>query len=114
MESPVVETSGQSYTSSSYTAPTPAVNALPNYDLQPLESDVILTFSQTIQDLEAQGGRDLSRYPAMNELYDTVNGLRPKLAFSLDDKDKKESGYLTSISFLCFPKYFARSSARDA
>ena len=36
----------------------------------------------------------------MNELYDTVDGLRPKLAFSLDDKDKKESGYLISISFL--------------
>ena len=50
----------------------------------------------------------------MNELYDTVNGLRPKLAFSLDDKDKKESGYLTSISFLPYPKYSARSSARDA
>ena len=50
----------------------------------------------------------------MNELYDTVDGLRPKLAFSLDDKDKKESRYFTSISFLRFPKYFARSSARDA
>ena len=115
VESPVVETSGQSYTSSSYTAPTPAVNALPNYDLQPLESDVILTFSQTIQDLEAQGGRDLSRYPAMNELYDKANGLRPKLALSLDDTDKKESRYLFDISFVrCPSKYFARSFARDA
>ena len=80
VESTVVETSDQPYASSSYTAPTPTANALPNYDLQPLESDVILTFSQTIQDLEAQGGRDLSRYPAMNELYDKANGLRPKLA----------------------------------
>ena len=83
--------------------------------MQPLESDVILTFSQTIQDLEAQGGRDLSRYPAMNELYDKANGLRPKLALSLDDTDKKESRYLFDISFVrCPSKYFARSFARDA
>ena len=47
VESPVVETSGQSYTytSSSYTAPNPTANALPDYDFQLLESDVILTFS---------------------------------------------------------------------
>ena len=69
------------------------------YDLQPLESDVILTFSQIIQDLEAQCGRDLSRYLAMNELYDRANGLRPRLALSLDDTDKKESGYSIYISF---------------
>ena len=37
VESPVVETSGQSYTSSSYAAPTP----LP---MQPLEIDVTFTF----------------------------------------------------------------------
>ena len=28
----------------------------------------------------------------MNELYDTVNGLRPKLAFSLDDRIRKKVG----------------------
>ncbi|KAL5534989.1 VPS27 [Sanghuangporus sanghuang] len=62
----------------------------PSYDLQPLESDVILTFSQTVQEVEARGGRDISRYPAVNELYDKANGLRPKLALSLDDADRKE------------------------
>ena len=51
------------------------------------------TFSEVIQDLEAQGGRDISRYLAMNELYDKANGLRPILAPSLDDTDNKESGY---------------------
>jgi len=32
----------------------------------------------------------MSRYPAVNELYDKANGLRPKLAMSLDDTDRKE------------------------
>ena len=35
----------------------------------------------------------------MNELYDTVSGLQPKLAFSLDDMDTEESAYLIYISF---------------
>ncbi|CAA7267700.1 unnamed protein product [Cyclocybe aegerita] len=63
---------------------------LPNYDLEPLESDVILTFNQTVEQVQAQGGRDLSRYPAVTELYDKANGLRPKLALSLDDTGRKE------------------------
>ncbi|KAH8111475.1 ubiquitin binding protein [Phellopilus nigrolimitatus] len=76
----------QSYpTSSSASVPTQ-----PNYDLQPVESDVILTFSQTVQEVESRGGRDIARYPAVNELYDKANGLRPKLALSLDDADRKE------------------------
>ena len=71
-----------------------AVPAQSSYDLAPLESDVILTFSQTVQEVEARGGRDISRYPAVNELYDKANGLRPKLALSLDDADRKESKQL--------------------
>ncbi|KAG6916918.1 hypothetical protein DXG01_004679 [Tephrocybe rancida] len=68
----------------------PALPTAPNYDLEPMESDAILTFSQTIDQVEAQGGRDISRYPAVNELYDKANGLRPKLALSLDDAGRKE------------------------
>lgn len=73
--------------------PTPAIpsaSKLPNYDLEPLESDTILTFSQTVEQVEAQGGKDMSRYPAVNELFDKANGLRPKLAMSLDDTGRKE------------------------
>lgn len=73
--------------------PTPAIPSapkLPNYDLEPIESDAILTFSQTVEQVEAQGGRDLSKYPAVNELLDKANGLRPKLAMSLDDTGRKE------------------------
>ena len=94
VETPRSEAQSHAYSSqpSSYpptsTAPLPAQ---PNYELAPLESDVILTFSQTVQEVEARGGRDISRYPAVNELYDKASGLRPKLALSLDDADRKES-----------------------
>ncbi|KAK0232712.1 vacuolar sorting-associated protein Vps27 [Armillaria fumosa] len=70
--------------------PHPSLPKLPNYDLEPLESDTILTFSQTIEQVQTQGGRDISRYPAVNELYDKANSLRPKLAMSLDDAGRKE------------------------
>jgi growth factor-regulated tyrosine kinase substrate len=69
----------------------PALPKIPTYELEPLESDAILTFNQTVDQVQAQGGRDLSRYPAVTELYDKANGLRPKLAMSLDDAGRKES-----------------------
>ncbi|KAH7910014.1 hypothetical protein BJ138DRAFT_1153929 [Hygrophoropsis aurantiaca] len=70
---------------------TPASNIkVPSYDLDPLESDAILTFSQTVEQVQAQGGRDMTRYPAVNELFDKANGLRPKLALTLDDTGRKE------------------------
>jgi len=70
--------------------PAPPVPKLASYDLEPLETDAILTFSQTVEQVQTQGGRDVSRYPAINELYDKANGLRPKLAMNLDDTDRKE------------------------
>lgn len=68
----------------------PALPKVPSYDLEPLEEDAILTFNQTVEQVQAQGGRDISRYPAVNELYDKANGLRPKMALSLDDAGRKE------------------------
>ena len=79
----------QSYPPSAAT-PKPTVPVLPNYDLEPLEEDAILTFSQTVDQVQSQGGRDLSRYPAVTELYDKANALRPKLAMSLSDTGRKE------------------------
>lgn len=103
----------QSYPSASAT-PKPSVPRLPNYDLEPLEEDAILTFSQTVDQLQQQGGRDLSRYPAVSELYDKANGLRPKLAMSLSDTNRKEgktdmSGWLTIDLH-----QFLRVTGRDA
>jgi hepatocyte growth factor-regulated tyrosine kinase substrate len=70
--------------------PKPTIPALPSYDLEPLEEDAILTFSQTVEQLQQQGGRDLSRYPAVTELYDKASSLRPKLAMNLNDTGRKE------------------------
>ncbi|KAF9042153.1 hypothetical protein BJ165DRAFT_1372253 [Panaeolus papilionaceus] len=72
------------------TSSIPALPKIPTYDLDPMEADAILTFNQTVEQVQAQGGRDLSRYPAVTELYDKANGLRPKLAMSLDDAGRKE------------------------
>ncbi|KAL4069017.1 hypothetical protein V8B97DRAFT_1965190 [Scleroderma yunnanense] len=77
----------------SASAPTPVASStfkLPNYDLEPLESDAILTFNQTVEDVGGRGGRDTSKYPAISELYDRANSVRPKLAMSLDDTGRKE------------------------
>lgn len=95
LDSPRIEQPSYSYAGPGYSQsypPTvaPALPTIPNYDLEPLESDAILTFSQTIEQVEAQGGRDISRYPAVNELYDKASSLRPKLALSLDDAGRKE------------------------
>ncbi|KAJ3485136.1 hypothetical protein NLI96_g5188 [Meripilus lineatus] len=79
----------QSYPPQSAT-PKPTSLAIPNYDLEPLEADAILTFSQTVQQVQSQGGRDLSTYPAVTELFDKANGLRPKLAMSMSDTGRKE------------------------
>ncbi|KAK2459776.1 hypothetical protein APHAL10511_008208 [Amanita phalloides] len=76
--------------SSASTPLQPPLPKLPNYELEPLESDAVLTFNQTVEQLQALGGRDISRYPGLNELYDKATGLRPKLALCLDDADRKE------------------------
>jgi hepatocyte growth factor-regulated tyrosine kinase substrate len=90
----------QSYPPS--TIPASAVPKLPNYDLEPLESDAIMTFSQTVEQVQSQGNRDIYRYPAVGELYDRANGLRPKLAMSLDDTGRKERESRCPTEFRCF------------
>lgn len=79
----------------------PSVPALPNYDLAPSESDTIMTFSQTIEQVQAQGGGNMSRFPEVTQLLDNANNLRPKLARSLDDAGRKE-GTLTWAVLLLF------------
>lgn len=98
-ETPRAEGSSISYTGSGSQSYFPAASAqlsLPSYDLAPLESDTIMTFSQTIEQVQAQGGRDVSRSPAVAQLFDNANNLRPKLARSLDDTGRKE-GTLTLV-----------------
>ena len=67
---------------------------LPNYDMDLRESDTIMTFTQTVEQAQHEpNGRDISRYPTLNQLYDQANGLRPKLAMSLDDTSRRESEF---------------------
>lgn len=73
---------------------------IPQYDLEPLEADAILTFNQTVEQVQAQGGRNLQGYPAVAELYDKASGLRPKLALSLDDAGRKERKLILCLSRL--------------
>jgi growth factor-regulated tyrosine kinase substrate len=64
--------------------------SLPNYDLDPQEGDAVLTFSQTVEEAQAQGGLAGRNGPALNGLYDRANHVRPKLAMNLDDTDRKQ------------------------
>ncbi|KAJ6573830.1 vacuolar sorting-associated protein Vps27 [Mycena vulgaris] len=97
VETPRIEEPGFAYNGPGYSQsyppgviPPQPVARVPSYDLEPLESDAILTFTQTVEQVQGQGGRDMARYPAVNELYDKANSLRPKLALSLDDAGRKE------------------------
>lgn len=81
---------------------TNAPSSLPNYDMDLRESDTIMTFSQTVEQAQHDpNGRDLSRYPTLNQLYDQANGLRPRLAMSLDDTSRRESEP-DVFALLCF------------
>lgn len=86
----------QSYPPSDAT-PKPRLPTIPNYDLEVLETDTILTFNQTVEQVQASGGRDLSRYPAVTELFDKANSLRPKLAMNLNDTSRKEGTCYTPL-----------------
>ena len=77
--------------------------SLPNYDMDLRESDTIMTFTQTVEQAQQDSsGRDISRYPTLNQLYDQANGLRPKLAMSLDDTSRREGEFFRVCSIkLC-------------
>ena len=81
--------------------PTNFLSSLPNYDMDLRESDTIMTFTQTVE--QAQCDRDIGRYPMLSQLHDQANGLRPKLAMSLNDTSRRESELLrVHIILSCF------------
>ncbi len=79
--------------------------SLPNYDLDPQEGDAILTFSQTVDEVHAQGGLATRHGYNLNSLYDNANHARPKLAISLDDTDRKQSKILFLLTARAADKY---------
>ena len=71
-------------TTTKYDSP---VASVPSYDLAPLESDAIMSFSQTVAEAQTYGMRDLRQ---THELYRRATASQPKLTRSLDDTEKKE------------------------
>lgn len=84
-------------------APAPSVPALPNYDLEILEGDTIMTFNQTVEQIQAQNRPELVQYPAVSELHRRATGLVPKIDRSIDDTERKERAsfwyYFASVLF---------------
>ncbi|KAI0727617.1 ubiquitin binding protein [Fomitopsis betulina] len=70
--------------------PKPRAPSLPSHELEPLEADAIMTFNQTVEQVQGNGITDITRYPAVTELYDKANALRPKLGMNLSDTGRKE------------------------
>jgi hepatocyte growth factor-regulated tyrosine kinase substrate len=90
-EAPTFPAYGQpSYQASTPTPSAPGLPTLPNYDLDPLETDVILTYNQTIAQIDAQNRPDIVRYPAVTELHNRAGSLQPRFDRSLDDTERKE------------------------
>lgn len=74
-----------------------------------------MTFSQTIQEANARGTRDLVRYPGVGELFKRADELRPKMATDLEDTVGKERTFRTYLlySLLSYADYLV-SNRRDA
>lgn len=66
---------------------------LPNYDLDDQESDAIMTFSQAVEAAHSRGMTDFVRHREVGDLYERTNGMRPKLARSLDDAGRRERSF---------------------
>jgi growth factor-regulated tyrosine kinase substrate len=75
---------------SAYAPPQRPAFTLPTYDLDPREADAVLNFNQTVEDAQAQGGLAGSRSHNVNDLFEKASRVRPKLAMSLDDTDRKQ------------------------
>ncbi|KAG8820956.1 Vacuolar protein-sorting-associated protein 27 [Serendipita sp. 399] len=60
---------------------------VPSTDLAPLESDAIMSFSQTVAEAQTYGIRDLRQ---THELYRRATTYQPKLTRSLDETERKE------------------------
>ncbi|KAG8834186.1 Vacuolar protein-sorting-associated protein 27 [Serendipita sp. 400] len=63
------------------------VALVPSYDLAPLESDAIMSFSQTVAEAQTYGLRDLRQ---THDLYRRATTYQPKLTRTLDETEKKE------------------------
>lgn len=62
---------------------------LPTFDLSPRETETILTFSNTLDQMAAYGERDLRRFPHANILHDQAVAIGGKLQRNAEEKGTK-------------------------
>ncbi|TXT08618.1 hypothetical protein VHUM_02746 [Vanrija humicola] len=67
----------------------PEFKPLPTFDLAPRETETILTFSNTLDQMAAYGERDLRRFPHAHILHDQAYALGPKLQRNSEEKTTK-------------------------
>lgn len=63
---------------------------LPDYDLDVHEMDDVLKFSQAVTDAESNGTFSGRHSNDVSQLLDKATRVRPKMALSLDDTDRKQ------------------------
>ncbi|WRT68369.1 uncharacterized protein IL334_005345 [Kwoniella shivajii] len=68
----------------------PELRPLPTFDLAPRETETILTFSNTMDQMAAYGERDLRRFPHAHMLAEQAYGLGEKLHRNVEEKSTKQ------------------------
>lgn len=68
----------------------PDFKPLPTFDLQPRETDTLLTFTNTMEQMTAYGERDLSRFPHAHVLHQQAMAVAPKLQRNYEEKSTKK------------------------
>lgn len=68
----------------------PEFKPLPTFDLQPRETDTLLTFTNTMEQMTAYGERDLSRFPHAHVLHQQAMAVAPKLQRNYEEKSTKK------------------------
>jgi growth factor-regulated tyrosine kinase substrate len=68
----------------------PEYKPLPTFDLTPRETETVLTFSNTLDQMAAYGERDLRRFPYAHVLYEQAYAVGGKLQRNAEEKHTKQ------------------------
>lgn len=68
----------------------PEYKPLPTFDLTPRETETVLTFSNTLDQMAAYGERDLRRFPHAHVLYEQAYAVGGKLQRNAEEKRTKQ------------------------
>lgn len=90
----------------------PEYKPLPTFDLTPRETETVLTFSNTLDQMAAYGERDLRRFPHAHVLYEQAYAVGGKLQRNAEEKHTKQRKLVHSVLFVQLLIY--RNASRDA